>query len=670
MITGIVSTIGQKCKRCYSCVRECPAKAIKVYGGQAHVLANRCISCGHCVKVCALGAKQIVSDVDEVLNKFIPNHKTMAIVAPAFVASYPNTYKKIPNALKSIGFSEVMETAFGADLISDKYKNYLEGTNGKLIISSPCPAVNNYIEKYFENLVGNLAEIVSPMIAMGRYLKNKYGSDSKVVFIGPCVAKKSEYIDEEVEGAIDAVITFTELNDLFNHLNIDLNSFKDSYFDPPYANMGKSYPLSGGLLKTASYNSDVLAKDVIVVDGKEKIEELVNDISEGKIKSKFVDILFCEGCISGPAIESNMNYYSRREKVIEYIEENITHVDKHVWKSEIYNSRNIDLSRKFHSKSQRIPMPSEEQIREILAETDKHTKQDELNCGSCGYKTCREYAINIAKGIAEKDMCLPFLIDKMEQAYTELKETQIQLQNAEKLASIGQLAAGVAHEINNPLGTILLYSSMLKEDIEKLKEENSNVEDLKMIIDETNRCKAIVSNLLNFARQGKLEIKNINIIKLLNDIIKTIKLNPNFKNLEIYFNSTLVEENYNFDSDQIRQVLVNLITNACESLEESDKKEVHVNLTSNNNDLIIEIKDSGCGIPQSNINKLFEPFFTTKKIGKGTGLGLAISYGIIKMHKGHINVKSKIGEGTIFTLTLPITRNMKKDFIKENLECN
>ncbi len=117
-------------------------------------------------------------------------------------------------------------------------------------------------------------------------------------------------------------------------------------------------------------------------------------------------------------------------------------------------------------------------------------------------------------------------------------------------------------------------------------------------------------------------------------------------------------------------MLVNLITNACESLEESDKKEVHVNLTSNNNDLIIEIKDSGCGIPQSNINKLFEPFFTTKKIGKGTGLGLAISYGIIKMHKGHINVKSKIGEGTIFTLTLPITRNMKKDFIKENLECN
>ena len=211
---------------------------------------------------------------------------------------------------------------------------------------------------------------------------------------------------------------------------------------------------------------------------------------------------------------------------------------------------------------------------------------------------------------------------------------------------------------------------MLKEDIEKLKENNSNVEDLKMIIDETNRCKAIVSNLLNFARQGKLELRNVNIIKLLNDLIKSIKLNPSFGNIDLFFNSNLIEENYNFDSDQIRQVLVNLITNACESLEESEKKEVHVNLTTINNDLIIEIKDTGCGIPESNINKLFEPFFTTKKIGKGTGLGLAISYGIIKMHKGNITVKSKVGEGSVFILTLPINKGMKRDFIKENKGCN
>ncbi len=409
MNRGIVSTIGQKCKRCYSCVRECPAKAIRVYEGQAIVLSNRCISCGHCVKVCALEAKKISSDIEIVLETLIPNYDTYAIVAPSFVAAFPDTYYKIPSALKSLGFKQVAETAFGADLVSQKYTKYFDENQNQVVLSSPCPAIYNYIEKYFEGLVKNLAEVVSPMIAMGRYLKNKYGSDTKVVFIGPCVAKKSEYIDEEVNDAIDAVLTFTELKKILNDNKIDLESFENSFFDPPYANLGKSYPLSGGLLKSASYSSDVLEKEIIVVDGKEKVEELIQDISEGKIKSKFVDILFCEGCISGPAIESNLNYYSRREKVIEYIEENITHVDKNVWKSEVYNSRNLNLDRKFKSKSQRIPMPSDERIKEILAKTNKFSKQDELNCGSCGYTTCREYAISIAKGIAEEDMCLPFL---------------------------------------------------------------------------------------------------------------------------------------------------------------------------------------------------------------------------------------------------------------------
>ncbi|MCB0748523.1 MAG: 4Fe-4S binding protein, partial [Ignavibacteriae bacterium] len=176
MNNGIVSTIAHKCKRCYSCVRECPAKAIKVFEGQALVLSNRCISCGHCVKVCSQEAKKIVSDIENVLENLIPNHKTIAIVAPAFTAAFPENYFKIPNALKSIGFDQVIETAFGADLISPLYKKYWEGNSDEVVISSPCPAIYNFIEKYYAGLVNNLAEIVSPMIAMGRYLKNKYGN--------------------------------------------------------------------------------------------------------------------------------------------------------------------------------------------------------------------------------------------------------------------------------------------------------------------------------------------------------------------------------------------------------------------------------------------------------------------------------------------------------------
>jgi two-component system, NtrC family, sensor kinase len=665
MNAGIVSTIGQKCRRCYSCVRECPAKAIRVFEGQAIVLADRCISCGHCVKVCSLEAKQIASDVNRVQNYLIPKFNTIAIVAPSFVVAYPDDYYKIPNALKSIGFTKVIETAFGADLVSQQYLQYFDVKSNQVVLSSPCPAVYNFIEKYYESLVDNLAEVVSPMIAMGRYLKKIYGDDTKVVFIGPCVAKKSEYIDEEVNDAIDAVLTFTELKKIIKDNNIELREYEDSFFDPPYANLGKSYPLSGGLLKSANFESDVLEKEVIVVDGKEKVEELIKDISEGKIKSKFVDILFCEGCISGPAIESNLNYYSRREKVIDYIEENITHTDKQVWKSEIYNSRNINLSRKFQNKSQRIQMPSEKRIKDILAKTNKYTKQDELNCGSCGYITCRDYAISIAKNIAEEDMCLPYLIDKMETAYSELKETQIQLHSAERLASIGQLAAGVAHEINNPLGTILLYASMLRDDIKDVKKDDGNIEDIKMIIEETNRCKGIVSNLLNFAREGKLKIERSNIVQLVRDVKKATKLNPQFKDIMFIFNSYLAEEYYEIDSDQIKQVIVNLIVNACESLEDQERKEVTITLKSDKNNLVIEISDTGCGIAEDKLNKLFVPFFTTKKIGKGTGLGLAISYGIIEMHKGKISVRSEMGIGSTFSIQLPLTKEINKEYLKE-----
>lgn len=665
MNAGIVSTIGQKCKRCYSCVRECPAKAIRVFEGQAIVLENRCISCGHCVKVCALGAKQISSDLEKVFDELIPNYNTIAIVAPSFVAAYPDHYYKIPNLLKELGFSQAIETAFGADLVSQKYEKYIEDNPNKLIISSPCPAINNYIEKYFVDLVGNLAEIVSPMVALGRFLKQKYGSETKVVFIGPCVAKKSEYIDDEVSDSIDAVLTFTELNDEIRNRQLILSSFNDSLFDPPYANLGKSYSLSGGLLKTASVKADILAKDVIIVDGKEKVEELIKDISENKIKSKFIDVLFCEGCISGPAIESNLNYYSRREKVIDYINESVSHVDKNVWKSEIFNSRGLDLTRKFNNRSQRIPMPNEDKIKEILSRTNKFSKKDELNCGACGYQTCREYAISIAKGIAEEDMCLPFLIDKMETAYSELKETQLQLHNAEKLASIGQLAAGVAHEINNPLGTILLYASMLKDDVMNLATDSESVDDVKMIIEETNRCKGIVSNLLNFARQGKLKLENENIVQIINEVIRTAKLNPQYNKVKISFNSTLDNNFIQVDSDQIKQVLVNLITNALESLEFSGKKEIDINLYKLNNNINIDIVDTGCGIDNNNLNKLFVPFFTTKKIGKGTGLGLAISYGIVKMHKGNLKVTSKIGIGSKFTVQLPISTETIMELPKE-----
>lgn len=658
MSLGIVSTIGQRCKRCYSCVRECPARAIRVMQGQAVVIGERCISCGHCVKVCSQNAKQIQSDVEKVLQDFLPTGNAVAMLAPSFPAAFPNDYDKIASALKKIGFKLVTEAAFGADLVSQHYKKILEDNPDKTIISSPCPAVYNLIEKYHVDLVPQIAEIVSPMIAMGRYLKKNFDSKSKVVFIGPCVAKKSEYVDNEVDDAVDAVLTFIELKAIFKKFDIDFSELKEMDLDPPHAFVGKSFPLTGGLLKTAEAPNDILQKETIIVEGKNRVVDLMYEIAEGKIKSKFVDVLFCEGCINGPAIDTDLSYYARREKVVNYINENINSFDKHEWKSNIYNSRDINLERKFENKSQRRPMPSEDEIKEILSRTNKFKTSDELNCGSCGYPSCREYAVAIAKGLAEEDMCLPYLIEKLESAYKELKETQEQLHSAEKLASIGQLAAGVAHEINNPLGTIMLYASMMKKKVEKSDcVDQQNTEDLKLIIDEANRCKNIVSDLLNFARQGKLRVGDVNIQKLISGIVKTIKLNPQYSDIIFKVDSELSNTTIEGDNDQIKQVFLNLINNSCEALETSEIKNVTINITKKDENLIINVIDTGCGIPQENINKIFTPFFTTKKIGKGTGLGLAIIYGIIKMHKGDIKVKSTIGKGTEFIIALPIKHN-------------
>lgn len=656
MSFGMVSTIGQKCKRCYSCIRECPARAIRVINGQAVVMEERCISCGHCVKVCSQNAKRVLSNVDRVVADVLPGGNAIAMLAPSFPASFPDYYQKLPAALRIIGFTKVTEAAFGADLISKYYADLFEEHNEKTIISSPCPAVYNLIEKYHDSVVPNLAAIVSPMIAMGRYIKKNFGEDKKVVFIGPCIAKKSEFIDEEVAGAVDAVLTFNELKDIFARFQVDLKNLPECDFDPPHAYLGKSFSLAGGLLKTANISDDILHKEIIVVEGKSKVIEIIEEIAEGKLKSKFVDILFCEGCINGPAIDSELNYYSRREKVISFINSHVNSFDKIEWQSNLYNSRDLNLTRSFSSKSQRRPMPGEEEISEILKRTNKIDKSDELNCGSCGYPTCREYAIAIAKELAEDDMCLPYLIDKIEAAYQELKETQEQLHGAEKLASIGQLAAGVAHEINNPLGSIMLYASMLKRKIEKTTGDLQSTEDLSLIMEEANRCKNIVANLLNFARQGKLRIAIVDLSDLVRGIFNVLKVNPEFERISFNLN---VEGDAEIegDADQIKQVMINLLSNACEALENCEVKSVSVNLKNDFERTTIEVIDNGCGIPVDNINKIFTPFFTTKKMGKGTGLGLAIVYGIIKMHKGDITVKSKEGKGTTFTIKLPVKLN-------------
>jgi signal transduction histidine kinase/iron only hydrogenase large subunit-like protein len=658
----VVWTIEEKCKRCYSCIRECPAKAIKVENGQAKVIESRCLACGHCVNVCSQKAKAVLSGVDNTL-RFLAEEKTVAMLAPSFPATFDGaTPEQIVEAVRACGFFKVVEVAFGADLVNKAYfkmangKDEFEQFVEKPILGSSCPALSNYIEKYVPELLPNLAPIVSPMVAMGRVVRKYYGDNVKVVFIGPCVAKKTEILQSDVKDAVDEVLTFEELQQIWRLKNIDPTTANESDFDPPQAYLGRVYPISGGLLRSAGLPADVMNSDMIVTEGKGRVMNLVESLKNDEVDAKMIDILFCEGCINGPYMDHDVNYFTRKQRVVKYTDEGRVNSNYPEWRKAIEECSDVNVYRRFYKDHVSVDEPTEKEIKKILENIDKFEESDELNCGACGYETCRAYAEAVYQGFAEQDMCLPYLIEKKERMQKQLQdsldalaETQEQLIQHEKLASIGQLAAGVAHEVNNPLGSIMLYAHLVKK---RLQDDDPSQDDVKFIMEEAKRCQTIVSGLLNFSRQGQLSLKKQNIATVIEKTIKAIRQQPLFHNIDI---RAFVEDDVPdvvLDSDQLYQVFLNLAVNAAEAM--PDGGTLTIRAKTKDKHLHITFEDTGIGISKENIGKLFTPFFTTKQIGKGTGLGLAIAYGIIKMHKGNIRVlQSEVGEGTIFLIDLP-----------------
>mgnify|MGYP006277676151 CR=1 FL=1 len=659
----VVWTIEEKCKRCYSCIRECPAKAIKVEHGQAKVIENRCLGCGHCVIVCSQNAKAVIQGTEQVLG-FLQEHNTIAMLAPSFPSAFPEIEpERVLGAIRAAGFSHVVEVAFGADLINKEYSrlarenDHSESAVEKPIVASSCPALANYIQKYVPELIPNLAPVVSPMVAMGRVVRHYYGEDVKIVFIGPCSAKKVEIMDSEVRDSADEVLTFEELNELWTTLDIDPQQAEPSHFDPPQAYLGRLYPISGGFLRSAGFDADVMNSDMIVTEGKARVLNLVESLREHDVDAELVDVLFCDGCINGPYMNHDVNYFNRKQKVVRYTDEGRQTADYHSWRQAIEECKDINVRRGFKSEAIQLEEPSESEIEKILQRIDKFEPSDELNCGACGYETCRKYATAVYQGLAEADMCLPYLIDKKERMQQQLQDslnaladTQEQLIQHEKMASIGQLAAGVAHEVNNPLGSIMLYAHLVNQ---RLNQDDPSHDDLKFIMDEARRCQTIVSGLLNFSRQGHLTMVKQRIGDIINKTIKAVRQQPQFHNIDI---RTFVDDDVPeavLDSDQLYQVFLNLAVNAAEAMPQGGT--LTIRAQTENDHLHIYFEDTGVGIAKENLNKLFTPFFTTKQIGKGTGLGLAIAYGIIKMHKGNIRVlHSEPNKGTTFLIDLPL----------------
>ena len=652
----LVSTIGERCRVCYQCVRECPAKAIRIADRQAQVLPERCIGCGVCFKVCTQSAKRVASAIDPVEALLSGGGHVAAIVAPSFPAEFIDLdYPSVVGTLRALGFDSVHEVAFGAELVAIEYRRLVARDAARLWIATTCPSVVGYVERYHPDLTPALAPIVSPMVATARLLRREYGPGLKVVFVGPCIAKKRE--TSELSGEVDEALTFAELRQMISTHGVNPASVEESEFDPPHSRGGGLFPISGGMLQVAGIQEDLVTGHVMVAEGPAEFAQAIKEAEPGLIGTRLLEVLFCKGCTMGPGMSTDLPHFGRRARVTQFVRQRIAQSDLQAWERRIESYADVDLARTYRPMDMRLPVPSPEELQKLLTELGKPDPTDELNCGACGYPSCRELASAIYRGLAEPEMCLPHSIEHLRNAVVdlgrsneELANAQVALVRSEKLASMGQLAAGIAHEVNNPLGVVIMYSHFLQE---RLGDKPEYSEDLSMVVEQADRCKKIVAGLLDFARQHKVEHDRVDIGDLVQRGLRGVA-HP--LGVEVDVRHAVTDRTLEVDPDQITQVLVNLISNAFAAMPDGGRLTIRTEDDPDHVRLIVS--DTGVGISSEHFPKLFEPFFTTKPAGKGTGLGLAVSYGIVKMHRGDIKVQSnadpaKGPTGTTFTVVLP-----------------
>ena len=553
--------------------------------------------------------------------------------------------------IRKLGFDFVTDVSFGADIVAKEYEKMIKDNNYEGDISSDCPAIVYFIRHYHPDMVPFLAPIASPMVAMTRVMKKKHGDDLKVVFIGPCFAKKAETTE------VDEVLTFVELREMFDSLNIRPENTDKSDFDPPHSGKGAIFPISRGLFYTANNQETIPEERVIIAEGRVNYKEAIKEFEEGYIRKKHLMLLCCEGCIMGPGTSPGGKRFARSNSVGEYVTRKLLDIDRTTWDQDIAEYSKIDLSQSFTPEDRRLAAPSNEEVLSALQSMGKFTPQDHLNCGACGYDTCVDHASAIVKGLAETEMCLPYAIEKLHDSISNLNvsneklaRARAALKQSEKLAHMGQLSAGIAHELNNPLGVITMYSNIL---MDEAPEGDAVREDLKLIVEQAERCKKIVSGLLNFARKNQVNLTETDVVKFLQHSLNSV-IKPD--NISCSFESTIDHPIAKLDIDQMMQVLTNLEKNAIEAMPSGGN--LRVGVEGDGEEITFIVTDTGTGIKKENIDKLFTPFFTTKEMGKGTGLGLALIYGIVKMHKGKIHVDSNADPmqgptGTTFRITVP-----------------
>lgn len=412
----IVFTLTARCRDCYRCVRACPVKAIRMHHGQAFVDEERCIACGTCIRECPQQAKTFRSDVEIVRQMLASGSKVVASVAPSFAAVF-NAWQRerLASALRRLGFSYIGQTSHGAYQVARATYRCVKNKQGACIATA-CPALINYVERYKPELIDYLVPIASPMAVHCRMLKQKFGANVKTVFIGPCIAKKSEAQRPQIGGAVDAVLTFTELKNWMESAGIELASCEESSFDEPPVEAANYFPLPGGLLKTAGINDDGLQIEVVQMSGPQQVQELLEAVPKNS-RYLLLEPLFCsQGCINGPGMDVEENIFKRRQELLDYCR-------KHAKGKIDLLEDDVLLGVNFAQAGDFCAEANEESIQAVLAQTGKSDPEQQLNCGACGYNSCRQKAIAVIQGMAEAEMCIPYMRRLAERKTDRIIET-------------------------------------------------------------------------------------------------------------------------------------------------------------------------------------------------------------------------------------------------------
>jgi iron only hydrogenase large subunit-like protein len=468
----------QKCRNSYSCVRVCPVNAIEVRAQKAHpaIIPERCIGCGLCLIECSPRAIEFRDSRERVKKLLSSGRKTAALVAPSIASEFDDItdYRKFVSMLRALGFDYVHENSFGVDLIASEYANLFTKAEGKYYITANCPSIVKLIEKYHPELVPNLAPLVSPMIATAMVVKEIYGVEVATIYIGPCIDNKDEALLYRDGKLVDEILTFIELRQLFDEFDIQERVVKMSEFDPPYGHWGALYPLPAGILQAAGIKRDIAVSGVITAAGKEDVFEGINDFE------KYIDtihhhfnLFICHGCLLGPGMERHNERFRRRALVRLYAEKRVGMLDKEQWKKDIEKWSKLDFSRTFLPDDQRIQEPPAEAVNEVLKIIGRDNPDDTLDCGACGYQSCRQFASTVAKGLAVPEMCHTFnlrnkqeYIETLRQTNRKLADTKRALKESEEIAMREKETAQSASDMMNnmleklPTGVVIVDNNL------------------------------------------------------------------------------------------------------------------------------------------------------------------------------------------------------------------